>query len=81
MFLRNVGIFLQVYTVLQPRRPTWTSMIFKTYMISLLLPRFTQPNAYTGHKIIFLTILVQMHIYYTILLYLTSARITKYRVK
>jgi hypothetical protein len=27
MFLRNVGMYLQVYTVSQPRRATWTKWL------------------------------------------------------
>jgi hypothetical protein len=33
MFLRNVGIYLQVHTTLQPRRPTSTKIISLLYLV------------------------------------------------
>jgi hypothetical protein len=33
MFLRNVGMYLQVYTVSQPRRSTWTGSCQKAGLV------------------------------------------------
>jgi hypothetical protein len=39
MFLRNVGIYLQVHTALHPRRPTSTNNSYSTYIVNITLKR------------------------------------------